>query len=213
MPDILLIDDHSIVRKGLKMLIEDFIAHSNIDEAYDGESALQKIKQADYDLVVMDVNMPHTDSSGTLQTILAMKPGTKILIFSMNSEEVYAKRYLKMGARGYIRKEAPSVEIEKAINTVLNDKVYISPSLTQKLLSDLHTVSEPENPFDKLSSREFEIVQHMAQGESVAEISQKLNLHTSTVGTHKARIFEKLHLHNVIEISNLAKVHNVILPL
>ena len=211
MPSILLVDDHAVVRKGLESLIRNFIPHSNIEEAYNGESAIQKIKLADYGLVVMDVNMPDTDSMGTLQTILAMKPGIKILIFSMNAEEVYAKRYLKMGARGYIRKDAPNDEIEKAITTVLDDKNYISPSLTQKLLSDFHSEKETENPFDKLSSREFEIVQHMAQGESVAEISKKLNLHTSTVGTHKARIFEKLHLHNVIEVTNLAKVHNVIL--
>ncbi len=115
MADILLVDDHSIVRTGLKLLIQDFLPHSNIDEAHNGDSALKKIKQNDYDLVVMDVNMPETDSFGTLQTILTLKPSTKIIMFSMNAEEVYAKRYLKMGAMGYLRKDAPNNEIEKAI--------------------------------------------------------------------------------------------------
>ncbi len=213
MPDILLVDDHSIVRTGLKLLIHDFLAHSNIDEAYDGDSALNKIKQKDYDLVVMDVNMPNTDSFGTLQTILTLNPSTRIVMFSMNAEEVYAKRYLKLGAMGYLRKDAPNDEIEKALTTVLNNKTYVSPELTQKLLSELNSKRESENPFDKLSSREFEIVQHLALGESVAEISKKLNVHTSTVGTHKARIFEKLHCHNIIDLTNLAKAHNVILSL
>ncbi|MEO8822653.1 MAG: response regulator transcription factor [Ginsengibacter sp.] len=212
MPKILLVDDHSIVRTGLKLLINDFLPHASIDEAQDGESALQKVKQDYYDLVVMDVNMPHTDSFGTLQAILALKPSTKIIMFSMNAEEIYAKRYLNLGARGYVRKDAPNDEIERAINTVLNDKTYISPSLTQKLLSGLHSKNVTENPFDKLSSREFEIVQHLAQGDSVAEISQKLAVHTSTIGTHKARIFEKLRVHNVIELNNLAIAHNIILP-
>jgi two-component system invasion response regulator UvrY len=211
MPDILLVDDHSIVRTGLKLLINDFLSHTHIDEANDGESALQKVKQMNYDLVIMDVNMPETDSFGTLQAILTIKPGTKVIMFSMNAEEVYAKRYLKMGAKGYLRKDAANDEIEKAIDTVLNGKSYISHSLTQKLLSDFQLKNETGNPFDKLSPREFEIVQHLAQGDSITEISKKLNVHTSTVGTHKARIFEKLGVHNVIELTNLAKAHDVIL--
>lgn len=213
MPDILLVDDHSIVRTGLKLLINDFLPHTKIDEANDGESALQKVKQTNYDLVVMDVNMPHTDSFGTLQAILTVKPETKVIMFSMNAEEVYAKRYLAMGAVGYVRKDAPNEEIEKAINTVLNDKTYISPSLTQKIFSGLHSKKETENPFDKLSSREFEVVKHLSKGDSVGEISKKLNVHTSTVGTYKSRIFEKLHVHNVIELTNLARAHHLILPL
>ncbi len=211
MSDILLVDDHAIVRTGLKLLIHDFLSHTNIEEAHDGDSALKKIKQKDYDLVIMDVNMPQTDSFGIVQTILSFKPSTKIIMFSMNAEEVYAKRYLKMGAMGYLRKDATNQEIEKAITSVLNNKTYVSPELTQKLLFELQSKQEPDNPFDKLSSREFEIVQHLAQGDSVAEISKKLNVHTSTVGTHKARIFEKLHCHNIIDLTNLAKAHNVIL--
>lgn len=211
MPELLLVDDHSIIRTGLRVLIEDFLPHTKIDEAEDGDSAFQKIKDHDYDLVIMDVNMPNTDSSGTLQTILSFKPETKIIMFSMNSEDVYAKRYLKMGAMGYLRKDASNDEIQKAISTVLNNKRYISPQLNEKLLADLHSNNKSQNPFDNLSPREFEIVQHIAHGDSVSEISNKLNLHTSTVGTHKARILEKLKCNNIIELTDLAKVHNVVL--
>ena len=211
MPDILIVDDHSIVRTGLKLLIQNFLPHCKIEEAHDGNSALDKIKQENFDLVIMDVNMPETDSFGTLQTILTFKPETRIIMFSMNAEEVYAKRYLKMGAMGYLRKDSPNEEIERAITTVLNNRTYVSPELTEKILSDMQSKQEPENPFDKLSAREFEIVQHLTHGDSVAEISKKLNVHTSTIGTHKARIFEKLHCHNVIDLTNLAKAHNVIL--
>lgn len=212
MPLILIVDDHSIVRTGLKLLINDILPHTNIDEATDGESALQKIKEANYDLVVMDVNMPGTDSFGTIQTILTIKPGTKIIMFSMNAEEVYAQRYLKMGASGYLSKDASNTEIEEGINTVLSGKTYLSPSLTQKILSDFHSKKETENPFEKLSPREFEIMQHLAAGDSVSEISKKLHLHTSTIGTHKARIFEKLEINNVVELLNLAKAFNLTLP-
>jgi DNA-binding NarL/FixJ family response regulator len=211
MPELLLVDDHTIVRTGLKMMIEGFLPHTKIDEADDGDAAFHKIKAHDYDLVIMDINMPNTDSLGTLQTILSFKPATKIIIFSMNSEGVYAKRYLKMGAMGYLRKDAPNEEIKRAISTVLNNKRYISPELNEKLLIDLQSKNKSENPFENLSPREFEIVQHLAHGDSVAEISHKLNLHTSTIGTHKARIFEKLNCNNIIELTNLARVHHVII--
>lgn len=211
MPHFLVVDDHSIVRSGLILLIKDFMSHTEIDEAYDGDSAFEKIKQKNYDLVIMDVNMPNTDSLGILNSILTFKPSTKIIIFSMNAEELYAKRYLKMGAMGYLRKDAAGSEIQKAISSVLNNKKYISTELSEILLSDLQDKNHLENPFDKLSPREFEMVQHLSRGESVAQISQTLNLHKSTIGTHKARIFEKLQCDNVIELNKLAEIHNVIL--
>ena len=211
MPKLLLVDDHSVLRTGMKIIIESFLPHVTIDEAEDGDSAFEKIKQNEYDLLILDVNMPNTDSFGFVSNILSFKPGAKILMFSMNDEEIYAKRYLKMGAMGYIKKDAPQDEIKKAITAVLNNKRYISAELNEKLLKDLHK-GNTENPFDKLSPREFEIVQHLTSGESLSEICQKLKLHTSTVGTHKARIFEKLSCNNIIDLTKLAKVHNVILP-
>lgn len=210
MPDLLIVDDHAIVRTGIKMVVQDFLAHCNIDEAEDGDSAFAKIKSRDYDLIMLDVNMPNTDSFGLISSILTLKPEAKIIMFSMNAEEIYAKRYLKMGVMGYLRKDAPSQQIQKAIETVLNNKKYISDELSQKLLNEMHDKGEDENPFDKLSPREFEIVQHLANGESVAQISKRLSLHTSTIGTHKARIFEKLQCHNIIDINRLATVHNII---
>ena len=133
----------------------------------------------------------------------------KILMFSMNDEEVYARRYLKMGVMGYIKKDEHVDEIKKAITTVLNNKKYISMGLSQLLIEDMHS-KHPENPFDSLSLREFEIAGHLIRGESVAEICQKLKLHPSTVGTHKSRIFEKLKCSNIIDLNLLAKVHNII---
>ena len=209
MPKLLLVDDHSIVRTGLKLLIEDFIAHCTIDEAKDGDSAFEKIKKNDYDLIIMDVNMPNTDSFGTVDTLFSMKPATKIIMFSMNAEEIYAKKFLKMGVMGYLRKDASGDEIKKAISMVLNGKKYISKELGEKLLNDLQVNNNSANPFDILSPRELEIVQHLIQGDSPAEISQKLKLHTSTVGTYKSRIFEKLQCNNIIELSQLSKIHNL----
>jgi len=206
----LVVDDHPIIRSGLKTLLKDFVAHTTIDDAYDGDSAFEKIKCNEYDIVILDVNMPNTDSLGLVSNILAIKPTTKILIFSMNSEDNYAKRYLKMGAMGYIRKDESEFEIKKAISAITNNKRYISASLSHKLEDEAIGRKPVNNPFDRLSPREFEIIQHIVKGESVAEISDKLKLHTSTIGTHKARIFEKLNCKNIIDINAMAKTYNVV---
>ena len=212
MTNLLLVDDHSVIRRGMKIIIENFLPHCTIDEADDGDSAFKKIKANNYDLLILDVNMPNTDSFGLVSNILAFKPAAKILMFSMNNEEVYAKRYLKMGVMGYIKKDASEGEIKKAITAVLDNKKYISPTLSQIMIEELHSNNNAENPFDNLSPREFEIVQHLIRGESLAEICNKLTLHSSTVGTHKARIFEKLKCNNIIDINALAKIHNIIQP-
>jgi two-component system, NarL family, invasion response regulator UvrY len=209
MVSLLIADDHFIIRTGLKLLIKSFLKGSKIEEAENGSSVVEKIQINDYDLLILDINMPNTDSFLLVSNILLLKPSLKILMFSMNDEVVYAKRYIKMGAMGYLRKDEPEEEIKRAITTVLDNRKYVSASLSQQLIDDLHGNSS-ENPFDDLSPREFEIVQHLVKGESLAKICRDLNLQPSTVGTHKARIFEKLRCTNVIELNILAKLHHII---
>ncbi|MEO6220493.1 MAG: response regulator transcription factor [Ginsengibacter sp.] len=209
MKNILLIDDHAIIRSGLKIYIETIIPFAIIDEASNGDMAFEKIKKIDHDLVIMDVNMPGTDSFGLVSNIIALKSDAKILMISMNAEEIYAKKYLKLGAKGYISKVASEEEIKVAIETVLQNKRYISSSLSQSLTEDA-LGNKPINPFDRLSPQEFKIIQYIIRGESVGEISNKLNLHTSTIGTHKARIFKKLNCNNIVDINTLAKVHHLV---
>jgi two-component system invasion response regulator UvrY len=206
---ILLADDHAIIRKGLKILIGNSISHSIIDEAGDGDSAFEKIKEKDYQLIILDVNMPRTDSFGLVSNIIAIRPKANILMFSMNAEDIYAKKYLRLGAKGYLTKESPDTEIKIALENVINGKRYISASL-QQLFAEEALGKQITNPFNILSPREFEIILHLLRGESVVEICNALNLQTSTVGTHKARIFEKLQSNNIIDINNMAKVHNII---
>src|SRR5665647_2794117 len=207
MINILLADDHAIIRAGLKIFIKNLMPHSNVDEAWDGDSAFDKIKQNDYTLIILDVNMPATDSFGLVSNILAIKPESRILMFSMNAEEIYAKKYLHLGALGYLSKDASADEIKQAINNVMSNKRYISSSLTQTLTDNaLGKKANNQNPFDLLSPRELEIDRHLMKGESVSQTGTYLNLHTSTVGTHKARIFEKLNCKNVIGINELARV-------
>jgi len=209
MVNILLADDHVIIRAGLKLFIANYISHSIVDEACDGNSAFEKIKSKDYSLIILDVNMPATDSFGLVSNIISLRPDANILMFSMNSEEVYAKKYLQLGVKGYLSKTAPETEIKIALDNVIQGKRYISTALNQAL-AEQSLGKKSENPFENLSPREFEIVLHLIRGESLADICHTLTLQSSTVGTHKARIFEKLHCSNIIDINALAKVYNII---
>jgi two-component system, NarL family, invasion response regulator UvrY len=210
MPDILLVDDHLVIISGLKIVMENFLANCKIDVASDGDSAFEKIKEHHYDLIILDISLPNTDTYDLVQNILAEKPEAHILMFSMNPEELYAKRYIRMGALGYLSKTATLDEIKIAIESTLQNKRYLSPGLKKKLAMDvLDNKEDGENQFNKLSPREFQIMQLLVQGDSVGEMSKKLNLHTSTIGTHKARIFEKLQCHNIVELSIIAKLNNV----
>jgi DNA-binding NarL/FixJ family response regulator len=207
---ILLADDHEIIRSGLKLFISTPVPHSIIDEAWNGNSALQLIKENEYQLIILDVIMPATDSFGLVSNIISINPDAKILMFSMNAEEVYAKRYLQLGAKGYISKTASFAELGSAIYAVLNNDRYIGPVLNQLLTEEALGIKATNNPFAKLSTREFEIALHIINGESITVICKTFSLQSSTVGTYKARIFEKLNCKNTIEINRLARIYNII---
>ena len=213
MAKILLADDHEVVREGLKTLIQNIIPHSVIEEAQDGDSAFKKITRNNYALIILDINMPATDSFGLVSNILAIKPKSKILIFSMNSEQIFAKKLLNLGALGYLSKYASEDEFRLAIKNVMSNKRYLSPSFTRTLAeSALGKNPNNQNPFDLLSPRELEIIRHLIKGESVSQIGSCLNLNTSTIGTHKAKIFAKLCCNNIVEMNSLAAMHNFVQP-
>lgn len=208
MKKFLLVDDHIVVRSGIKGLLSEIYKPAEIDEAGDGDGATEKLKHHSYDLIMMDIQMPNTDTLGLMEYIHIKYPMAKVLIFSMSSEKIYAKRFMKAGAKGFISKEAPLEEIKKAINLILNERMYISETLVNSLAEESFS-DVSSNPFDKLSAREFEIVSLLLLGHTVSEISKSLNLQVSTVGTHKARLLEKLGVTNILELKELAVSFNL----
>ncbi len=204
----LLIDDHVVVRSGLKYILSDLFKPCEIDEAEDGDSATEQLKLQEYDLVMLDIKMPNTNTLQLMEYIKITYPHLKVIIFSMNSETIYAKRFLKAGAKGFVNKDAPLDEVVKAIQQVLSGKKYISSTMID-LLADFGSGYSEVNLFNTLSPREFEIVPLLLKGDSVSHIAQLLSLQVSTVGTHKARIFEKLKVSNLIELKELATVYDI----
>lgn len=156
MANLLLVDDNPIVRSVLKFLIEESFPACSVDEANDGKSSIEKIKKNNYDLIMLDINIPDTESVDHVNHLLAIQPGLKILMFGINHEEVNAKRYLKIGLRGFLAKDDSEKQIKTAVKAILENKKYVSPKLTQLLSDDLQD-NNIDNPFNNLSLREFEI--------------------------------------------------------
>jgi two-component system, NarL family, invasion response regulator UvrY len=205
----LLIDDHVVVRSGIKLLLSNIYTGSEIHEAKDGESAMAFVKDNHYDFVMLDVQMPNTDSFVLMEYFKANYPLLKVLVFSMNSENIYALRFIKAGAMGFISKEAPMDEIKKAIDQVIKGKKYISEEMLFVLAEGTSSGNTNANPFSTLSAREFEIVSMLLNGKTISLIAADLNLGISTVGTHKGRIFTKLKVTNLLELKELANSYNL----
>lgn len=205
MKRILIADDHTIVRTGLSVLIKTEYLNAQIDECSDGNCAWEKMKLTSYDLFVMDINMPATDSVNLLKNIFSIQPELKVLILSMSSEEIYAKKYLQLGALGFINKESDDVEIRKAITTVMNNRKYMSPKLQEIINREALEGTSARSSFENLSARELEVMTHLVEGRNVSEIAETLSIHISTVSTHKANILQKLNVSNVIELTTLVK--------
>jgi DNA-binding NarL/FixJ family response regulator len=202
---ILIADDHNIVRTGLNVLIKTEYLNAQVDECSDGNCAWEKIQSTQYDLFVMDINMPATDSVNLLKNIFTLQPQLKVLILSMSSEEIYARKYLQLGALGFINKESDAMEIRKAITSVMNNRKYMSPKLQEIITRDAFEGASASKSFENLSARELEVMSHLVEGRHVSEIADILSIHISTASTHKANILQKLKVNNVIELTTLVK--------
>src|SRR4051812_27328735 len=205
MYQILIVDDHSIVRTGLEVLIKGRL-QAETAVAPDGKTAVKKVTEKNYDLVILDINMPGSDCGNLLSTFRSLRPDICILIFSMNEEDLFAAHYLRMGAKGFLSKNATDEEIINALQQVLKGKKYMSPGLIQSLGSSIAGVKN-SNPFHSLSERELGVTHHLLKGKNILEISQIMNLHTSTVGTYRTRVFEKLGIKNLVDLTELARIY------
>jgi two-component system, NarL family, invasion response regulator UvrY len=206
----LVADDHSIVRMGLRLMLEDKYPLVQIDEAENGDGIVEKIKQYRYDLLVLDFQMPDTDAFNIISYLLARHEDLKILIYSMASEKLYACKLLKAGVRGFLSKEASSSELLRAVEMVLADGIYASDKAMVTSLHDCRETTAASNPFSELSEKELAILNYLIQGKNTKEISNLSNLQMSTISTHKFRIFRKLNVTNLVELIALAKEHRII---
>jgi len=199
MKKFLLADDHYVVRSGLSLIIKDEFSNAQIDECNNGNCVWKKVQRTEYDLIILDITMPATDSFRLLKDIFDHRPNQKVLIFTMSNVAIYAKKYLAMGVKGFINKEAEPSEVRLGIAAILSNRKYLGSDM-KHILTWENTDDQPRSPFDHLTGRELEIMNFLVEGKNVTEIARLLSLHISTISTHKANIMLKLHVSNVVEL-------------
>lgn len=200
---VLIADDHSVVREGLKQILKQVDADVVIDEVENGNEALDSIEKQEFDLVIMDISMPGKSGLDILMTLKDKNINANILILTIHPEEQYAIRAFKLGASGYLSKSSLYEELATAIKTILAGRKYISPTLAVSILFDTKEDFN-KSPHEKLSEREFQIMSMLARGRSVGEIAAELFISDKTVRTHRMRLLEKMDMKNNAELINYA---------
>lgn len=213
---ILIVDDHKIVREGFSSLLNQKkdLDIEVVAQAGDGRSAIEMIPRHMPNIILMDITMPDMNGIEAAQKILHEYPNIKIIFLSIHSNPQYIERAIKAGAKGYLLKNCAFDELERAIETVMNNQLYLSPSITGVFLGSIimnpHEDQSISPKLQNLTSREREILQLLAEGKSTKDIADHLNLGIKTVQTHRQSIMDKLNMHNVVDLVKFAIREGVI---
>ena len=197
---ILITDDHAVLRRGLKQILEDGFGKIQFGEAANAGEAIAAVAKEHWDLVVLDITMPGRSGLDALKEIKTIKPNMRVLVLSVHSEDQFAVRVLKAGASGFLNKDSAPEELVKAVRKVVAGGRYVSASLAEKLDFNLDHPSD-ELPHQKLSDREFQVLRMIGSGKTVSEIAEELGLSVKTVSTYRARILEKMKLNTNAELT------------
>jgi two-component system invasion response regulator UvrY len=206
---ILIADDHTIVREGIRMLLIEAYPDSVIVDVSDAAELIREVTKEKWDVIISDISMPPGDSGlEALQKIKVIAPTVPVIILSMQAPEQYAVRAMKYGASAYLTKGAATLELVNAVNMVLAGRKYISPEVAY-ILADAFEHSSHKFTIDKLSERELEVFKLLAAGKTISEISKELTLSSNTISTFRGRIFEKMGFHNNMELIKYAIDNNL----
>ena len=199
MINILIVDDHLIVREGIKRIINDIPDMNIVAEASSGQEAIDFILENSYNLILLDISMPGQNGLQTLKLIKKHNKSIPVLMLSMHSEEQYAMRSIKAGASGYITKETAPNQLVTAIRKINDGRKFISKEVAELLVTELYH-DEDKDPHENLSDREFEILKMIALGKTIKTIAKELLISPKTVSTFRSRILKKLDMHNNSDI-------------
>jgi two-component system invasion response regulator UvrY len=205
MKKILIVDDHEVLREGVKRIFDKQPGARSFGEASTVPEALRLVREQDWDIVVLDISLGGRSGFEVLKELKQIRPGLPVLILSMHSEEEFVRRAVKAGASGYITKDSPRAELVKAVSKVMSGGKYLSATLAENLIFDLAIGTRP--PHEGLSNREFEVLRLIASGKTVSEIASVLSLSDSTISTYRGRILEKMGMKTSAELTRYA-IHN-----
>ena len=206
---ILIVDDHAIVREGLKQILAETPDMDVADEACNGREAFEKVWESEYDVVVLDISMPGASGLEVLKQIRGVRPQLPVLILSIHPEGQYAVRALRAGASGYLTKESAPDELIEAVRKVSRGGKYISPALAERLAFDLEAGAyKPLH--ESLSDREYQVLCLIASGKRVKDVGEELCLSVKTISTYRSRILEKMKMKNNAELTYYAIKHELV---
>lgn len=209
MINVLLVDDHELVRTGIRKILDEVKGIKVIGEAQTGEEAVQFCRKSEPDVVLMDMNMPGIGGLEATKKIIRTAPDTKVIVLTVYTDDPIPTKVMQIGASGYLTKDAGPDEMVNAIRAVKSGQRYITPEVAQKMaLNQFKTVEE--NPFASLSEREIQIMFMITRGEKVPDISKQLILSTKTINSYRYRMFEKLNVSNDVELTHLAIRHGML---
>lgn len=205
-----LVDDHQLVRDGLKSILSSIDDVEVVGEAGDGREAIKLCGRLDVDVVIMDIAMSGLNGLDATKRITAKHPATNVLILSMYDSEEYIARSMQHGARGYLLKNAQPQEFEDAIRKVASGAVYLSPEIGEQMRRQLINQRPIEDPLELLSTRQREILQAIAEGKSTKDIAELLSISPKTVETHRGHLMQKLDIHDVAGLVRYAIKHGLV---
>lgn len=200
---VLIVDEHEVVRDGVKKVLDDHRAATTFGEAGTAAEALRLVREQNWDIVLLDLSLGGRSGLEVLKELKQVRPSLPVLILSMHPEEQYARRAFKAGAAGYITKDSRRVELVEAVNKVIEGGKYVSPAVAERLIVDLER-GEDGPPHENLSNREFEVLSLIASGKTVGEIAVLLSLSDKTISTYRARILEKMRMKTSAELTHYA---------
>lgn len=210
MINVLLVDDHDLVRSGIKRLIDDVRGFKVVGEANNGEDAVKFCREHHPDVVLMDVNMPGIGGIEATKKICRFCPDVKVIVLTVQYEEPFPTKVMQIGAHGFLTKSAGPDEVINAIRAVKAGQRYIAPEIAQQIALAKFSGRSTENPFEMLSDRELQIMLMIVKGQKVQTIAEQLNLSAKTVNSYRYRMFEKLNVSGDVELTHLAIRHKMI---
>ena len=209
MINILIADDHAIVREGLKQIVSSEPDMKVTGEAHNAQGVLDLVRDRNWDVVVLDINMPGRNGLEVLKELKRERPALPVLVLSVHPEEQYGIRVLKAGAAGYMNKESAPEELVTAIRKVIRGGKYLTPTLAERLAFQVADGSE-QHPHEKLSDRELQVLCLIASGKTVSEIAGDLSLSVKTISTYRARILEKMSMKSSAELTRYALQNHLV---
>jgi len=208
MTKVAICDDHKIVREGLKQIINVFDGFEVVIEAESGEQLINKLRDIEVDLLILDVSLPGRSGLEVLKQIKGMQPDLGVLVLSMYPEDQFAIRMLKAGASGYLHKDSAPEVLKQALTTISNGGEYLSDKITKLLYREMSS-DGAELPHKRLSDREYEVLLYIGEGKSISEIAAQLSLSVKTISTYRTRILEKMNIENNSDMVKYIMLHDL----